>query len=233
MKVIFVFAHPDDESFSSGGTIAKLVKEKHIVRLITATKGEAGQRGDPLIKPDEPIGKVREEELKKAAKILGISEICFLGFIDGTLKDKEKGLEKKISEIIKKENPDIVITHDKRGGSNHPDHKAVSRCTTNVFNRYKDTVKKHVHLYHTANPRSNVNKIEKLGFAYTAFGKVRGVPDEDITTVVHIEKTFEIKIKALMAHKTQEKDWQRFLKVVNLLGNKKEYFQLISENKIL
>jgi LmbE family N-acetylglucosaminyl deacetylase len=233
MKFIFVFAHPDDETFSSGGTIAKLTAQKHKVNLITATKGEAGEPGNPPITTREKIGEVREQELRRAAKILGISTIHFLGFIDGKVRYvRNKNLQGKILSILKKEKPDVIITFDKTGGSNHPDHKAVSRATTKVFEEYKDFAKKHVRLYHTAMPKSFIKLFEKQGLGYNAFGKVKGVRDEGITTVVDIEKTIDKKIKALKEHKTQHQDWERFIKRIDKNKFHHEFFKLIDENEL-
>ncbi len=234
MKLLLVFAHPDDETFSSGGTIAKLTSEKHTVKLITATRGEAGLPGTPPITTVDKLPGVREQELRRAAKILGISEIFFLGYIDGKLRyARNKELENKIFGIFKKEKPDVVITFDKTGGSNHPDHKAIGRAATNVYLKYKDTVKKHTRLYHTAMPRTSVKRFEKQGLDYNAFGKVRGTADKNITTFVDIEKTMDKKIKALKEHKTQNKDWERFLKRIDKNQFKYESFQLMAEKEIL
>lgn len=233
MKFLFIFAHPDDESFSSGGTIAKLTANRHKVNLITATKGEAGEVGTPPITTKENLGKTREEELRKAAKILGISNIHFLGFIDGTLRYiKNKKLEDKIYSILKKELPDVIVTFDKLGASNHPDHKAISRIVTNLFKEYKNLTSKHVRLYHTAIPRSNLKKFEKEGLGYNAFGKMKGVKDSDITTIVNIGNFLRTKIKALKQHKTQHQDWERFLRRTEVADLKKEFFRLIDENNL-
>ena len=233
MKFLFIFAHPDDESFSSGGTIAKLTQNKHKVSLITATKGEAGEVGNPPVTTKENLGKTREQELRRAAKILGISKIYFLELIDGTLRYlRNSKLEDKIYTILKSELPDVVVTFDKAGASNHPDHKAVSRAVTKLFGEYKNLTDKHVRLYHTAIPRSNLRKFMKKGQGYNAFGKMRGVKDSDITTIVNIEKTLGKKIKALKQHKTQHKDWERFLKRAETADVKKEFFRLIDENNL-
>lgn len=233
MKTLFIFAHPDDETFSSGGTILKLTSNKNIVNLICATKGEAGEPGNPPITDKKNIGKVREQELRRAAKILGISKIHFLGLIDGTLhKINAEKLTKLILPIIKKENPDIVVTFDSTGASNHPDHIAISIAATKAFEKFSKLTKKHVRLYHTAIPKSNLTKLEKAGLSYNAFGKVKGVEDETITTKVNINKQFNKKVKALKQHKTQHQDWERFLKRDFVVDLKNEYFTLIKENDI-
>lgn len=232
MKIIFVFAHPDDESFSSGGTIAKLAEKGEKIILVTATKGEAGEVGDPPICTQKNLGKTREKELRNAAKILGISKILFLNFIDGTLKNYVKDLKEKIFLIFLNEQPDAIVTFDRYGGSNHPDHKAISRSATKAFKDYLQTSKKHVSLYNTAVPRSYLRKYEKAGLVYRAFGKMKGTPDENITTIVDINETFDMKVRALKMHKTQRKDVERFLKRTSYVDLKKEFFELISENSI-
>jgi LmbE family N-acetylglucosaminyl deacetylase len=234
MKFLFVFAHPDDETFSSGGTITKLTRTNHKVVLATATKGEAGEPGNPPITTRDKVGEVREQELRRAAKIMGILRIHFLGFIDGKVRYvRNKKLEGKILSVLKKERPDVVITFDKGGGSNHPDHKAVSRATTKVFKEYKNLVKKHLRLYHTAMPRSVIKGFEKQGANYNAFGKVRGIKDNEITTIIDISDTLDTKIKALKEHKTQHQDWERFIKRLDRAKYAHEFFKLVDEKNFV
>jgi len=233
MKTVFVFAHPDDETFSSGGTILKLTSSNNIVNLICATKGEAGEPGNPPITELKNLGKVREQELKNAAKILGIKKIHFLGLIDGTLhKIKTEKLVNLIFKILQKENPDIVITFDQTGGSNHPDHIAVSKATTLAFEKLLIKTKKHLKLYHTAMPKSNIEKLKKSGLSYNAFGEIKGVEDEHITSKIDIKKHFAKKAKALKQHKTQHQDWERFFKREFTVDLNHEHFKLIKENNI-
>ncbi len=82
-------------------------------------------------------------------------------------------------------------------------------------------------------PRSFVKQFEKQGLGYNAFGKVRGVIDKDITTLVDIEKTLDTKIKALKEHKTQHQDWERFLKIIDKNKFRHEFFKLIHENELV
>ena len=232
MKILFVFAHPDDESFSSGGTIAKFKKSGATVKLITATGGEEGETNEICKKED--LGITREKELKNAAKILGIDKIFFLGFKDRTLiKIPKNTLKNKILKIIKKENPDVVVTFDKNGGSKHPDHITISQSCTNAFVEFSKLSKKHVALYHTAISQSYLAKYKKSSIEYKAFGEMIGTPDEDITTVIDIKNTYLKKIKALMCHKTQAKDVERYLKRSKLVDLKKEFFRLISETSLI
>lgn len=230
MKALFVFAHPDDESISSGGTIATLTKNGVEVVLICATRGEAGQRGDPAVCTQEELPKVREKELRIAAKILGIKKLHILDFIDGTLHTVPvKKLEREIVAVMNKEKPDLIFTFNKEGGSKHPDHMQISKATTSSFEKYSKEVKKHVRLYHTATPTSLLKKLKKEGFSYTAFGEIRGTEFSAITTKVFIKPVEKTKIKAIQAHKTQHQDWDRFMKRFVHEEGGYEYFCLISE----
>lgn len=233
MKVLFIFAHPDDETFGCGGTIAKLVKEGVTVNLITATTGQAGQTGEyGKITPDE-LGKVRELEHSVAGKILGISNIEYLGLMDGEVdRISVDELVEMLIPKIEKENPDIIITFEKNGASNHPDHKQMSLAATKAFKQWMKTADKHVRLYHLGVPVSYLKAYEKAGLMMTAFGTPQGTPDENFTTIVDISDTFEIKDKAAKMHKSQKADWDRFGKRTGVVDLKKEYFELIAENSL-
>lgn len=136
-KMLLVFPHPDDESITSGGTIPKYVKAGWEVQLVCATRGEVGQRGDFGDLSDDELGAIRQKELEAAAKTLGISRIDFLGFKDGTLPNIHPGeLEDKIYRKMTDYAPDIVITYEPGGISNHPDHMKLTVATTVAFQRY-------------------------------------------------------------------------------------------------
>jgi LmbE family N-acetylglucosaminyl deacetylase len=138
-KMLLSLAHPDDESFGSGIMIPKYVANGWQVHLITATLGEAGESGPYDNLSGKALGGVRKTELDKAASILGISGITHLSYRDGKLQDQVDGelediLYKKMVELT----PDIVVTFDTRGVSNHPDHVKMCYATTFSFQRYAD-----------------------------------------------------------------------------------------------
>src|SRR5690349_16304399 len=135
-KLLMIFAHPDDESFSCGGTAAKYIEEGWQVDLLCATRGEEGSVG-PLGISQEELPEVRQKELSKAAGILGIHSVDFLGYRDGTLADQVPGemedkIHKKMEELI----PDVVITMDTTGITNHPDHIKLCFSVTYAFQKY-------------------------------------------------------------------------------------------------
>ncbi len=233
MKVVLVFAHPDDETFTSSGTIINLTQKGHTAKLIMATKGEAGMLGNPPVATKKTLGKIRERELKKAAKVTGISQIYFLDYLDGTLDTIHvEEIEKRITSILKKEKPDLVITFEKNGISMHPDHKVISKATTLGFKKYMSSVNKRVQLYHVCLPITYLKIHHAAGYKYEYFGKMIGTPDDNITTRVDVTKIYPLKEKAMRSHVTQGKDCENLLKRNQLIpGKKYEHFQLIAENK--
>ncbi|MHB1653611.1 MAG: PIG-L deacetylase family protein [Desulfitobacteriaceae bacterium] len=123
-RLLLIFAHPDDESFATAGIISKYAEQGTEVILVSATKGEAGRTAG-LCAPEE-LGSVREKELKRAAEILGIAKVIFLGY-----RDKEvpaaPPLEilTKLVGIIRELRPQVLVTFGEDGGSGHQDHRAV------------------------------------------------------------------------------------------------------------
>lgn len=133
-SLLVVLAHPDDESFPMGGTLAKYAAEGVRVTLICATRGEAGIPG---LSP-EITGQLRERELHAAAAALGLAEVRFLGYHDGQLAqaDPEQVIG-QLFKIMQEIRPQAVITFGPDGISAHPDHLAIYRFTTEAFDRAK------------------------------------------------------------------------------------------------
>lgn len=209
--VVAVFAHPDDEAFGPSGTLTILSKT-YDVYLICATRGEAGGN-HPL------LAQIRSAELKKSAHIIGIKKVYFLGFIDGSLSNSlYHKLAKKIEYYLKKLKPEIVLTSEPRGVSGHIDHITVSMATSFVCQKmpFVKTI-----LYHCLRYEDTLN--EKKYFVYFP----PGYKKEEIDKTVDISKVWEIKLKAMMAHRSQNKDAKRFLK--NRIFAKKEEYFLVKE----
>jgi LmbE family N-acetylglucosaminyl deacetylase len=131
-RLLAVLAHPDDESLGFGGTLAKCAAEGVETYLVTATRGERGRfgaigkNGDPM-----EVGRVREAELRAAAAVLGIREVCVLGYPDSAVDqvDPETAIRAIVSQI-RRIQPHAVVTFGPDGAYGHPDHIAVSQFTT-------------------------------------------------------------------------------------------------------
>jgi LmbE family N-acetylglucosaminyl deacetylase len=146
LTVLCAFAHPDDEGFATGGTLAMLVRRGARLTLVCATNGEVGEISDPALATPETLGQVRQEELRQAMAITGIQDLRFLHYRDsgmvGTADNQhpnalmQAASDRVISQlvsIIRDVQPNLVITHDTTGGYGHPDHKAMCQHATAAF----------------------------------------------------------------------------------------------------
>jgi LmbE family N-acetylglucosaminyl deacetylase len=130
--VAFVFAHPDDETFSSACLIRRLADEGHRPVLLLATKGDAGHKnGYAVGRSREELAAIREKEMEKAAAIIGLAAVEHLGLPDGQLStvDETRFLA-DVTDFLNRHRPRVVITFPPDGINGHPDHVAVSRAAT-------------------------------------------------------------------------------------------------------
>lgn len=132
MRLLAVFAHPDDESLGNGGALAKYAREGVQIDLLTATRGELGWFGAPEDNPGpEALGRIRESELRDAARVIGIRDVAFLDYRDGDLENEDQRvLVARIADHIRRVRPQVVLTFDPYGLYGHPDHIAISAATT-------------------------------------------------------------------------------------------------------
>jgi LmbE family N-acetylglucosaminyl deacetylase len=141
-RMLAIFAHPDDESFAAGGTLAKYAHQGVQVILLCATRGEAGIYG---VSP-EKTGDIRERELRQAAEHLGI-EVYFLGYTDGELaQTRPEALLETIACWIDLVQPQVILTFGPDGVSGHADHVTISRIVTQAYDlSYNTGVLLYVH----------------------------------------------------------------------------------------
>jgi len=144
--LLAVLAHPDDESFGMGGTLALYASRGVEVHLVCATRGEVGEVTPELLKGFESIAKLRESELRCAAGVLGLTGVHFLGYRDsgmpGSLDNTHPQalaaqpldeVAKNVVCYIRELKPQVVLTFDPIGGYRHPDHIAIQRATVRAF----------------------------------------------------------------------------------------------------
>ncbi|RBW71125.1 PIG-L family deacetylase [Bacillus taeanensis] len=135
-KIVAVFAHPDDETFICGGTLAHYAKQGVHITLICATKGEMGRRmGNPPFVNRETMPMLREQELIAACRELGILDLKFLEIRDKMVEfEDENILVQRIFSILDEVRPQVLLTfHEKLGG--HPDHCAIGKAATLAFQK--------------------------------------------------------------------------------------------------
>lgn len=155
-----VFAHPDDESFGSGGTLARYAAQGVDVHVIIATDGIAGSVEDgDHIKDHETLAHVRSTELSNAAVALGVTSIWSLPYRDSGMRGTpdndhpdaliRQPLDHTVQEVLfymQRLRPQVVVTHDPWGGYGHPDHIRCCAATTAAFYLTEGAQK----LYYTA-----------------------------------------------------------------------------------
>ncbi|MBM3947542.1 MAG: GlcNAc-PI de-N-acetylase, partial [SAR202 cluster bacterium] len=179
LPLIAIFAHPDDESFTCGGTMALYVSRGAPVYIVCATRGEVGEISDPKLATPETLGQVREQELRNAAAIVGATDVSFLGYRDSGMRGtRENGdpralhqapaarVVEQLVSVIRRTRPGVIITFDESGGYGHPDHVAIHFHTTAAYwaAGRRDSFPEHFSqgletwqtpkLYYTASPRT-------------------------------------------------------------------------------
>jgi N-acetylglucosamine malate deacetylase 2 len=127
-RLLFIYAHPDDESFGVAGIARMYADQGAEIALVTATRGDAGRAGEPAICSREELPARREAELRAAAAILGIHHVTILDYLDKHLAEAPSGrIRRELVEAIRRHRPQIVVTFDPDGANEHPDHIAISR----------------------------------------------------------------------------------------------------------
>jgi LmbE family N-acetylglucosaminyl deacetylase len=145
-KLVFFGAHPDDESFGVGATLARYAARGVLVYYVCSTGGELGTVGAKYMKGYESIAELRKDELTRAAEVLGLTDFFYLGYRDSGMQgapdnkhpdalaaaplDEVTG---RIVKYIRHIKPDVVITHDAGGGYGHPDHLATHYGVVKAF----------------------------------------------------------------------------------------------------
>lgn len=132
-RILAVFAHPDDETFLAGGTLAKYAAQGCEVFLVCATYGEGGQRGEYRGLTTEGFARLRQREMEAACQALGVNQPIFLGCADRQLaRECWDSATAEIIRHIRTLRPDVVITFGPDGISGHPDHVALSQIVTSA-----------------------------------------------------------------------------------------------------
>jgi LmbE family N-acetylglucosaminyl deacetylase len=236
------FAHPDDEVFGSGGTLARYAAEGARVILVCATAGEVGEISDPILASPENLGEVRREELRCSAQHLGVSEVVLLGYRDSGMagtpdNDNPRAFAKAPSEevvsrlvgIMRDLKPEVVVTFEPGGGYGHPDHMAIHHHTVAAFVAAGDAKQfpeqgpawQPSRLFYTAIPRSFFlemrDRLREMGIDTSDFARFEeagaGWPDEKVNVTLDISAFIDAKWTALHCHRTQLSPDNLFLKV--------------------
>ena len=203
-RLLAVFAHPDDETFRVGGSLALLARRRVRVWVLCATRGEAGVPG---LAPEQ-AGQVRQTELACACAALGIEPPRFLEYRDGSLSqiNQDQAVE-QVVRAVRELRPQVLLTWPPGGVSGHPDHVAVSRWTSEAFHRAAEPAEYPqpqneglspyavAALYHLAVPHSLAERLEMT--------HLQTVPDRAVTLTVDVAAVWKRKLAAIRCHRSQ------------------------------
>jgi LmbE family N-acetylglucosaminyl deacetylase len=193
-RALVVFAHPDDAEFLCGGTVARWSRDGTLVAYVCATDGSAGWNGPDRSR--EEIARVRERELRDAADVLGVGDVGFLGYVDGTLQPS-MDLRRDVTREVRRFRPDVIVAPDPsmlwagRSYINHPDHRAIGEAVLAVVACDAPTRPQFPELL-----EEGLEPFEVPGL-WLATGS------RDGNRLVDIGETMDLKVKALEAHQSQ------------------------------
>lgn len=202
--LLAAFAHPDDESFGPGGTLARYSDEGVSVHYACGTRGEVGEAAPELLQGYASLGDLRWHELECASRWLGLAGLHYLGYRDSGMpgsadndhpdalvRAEPAALVGKLVALIRALRPQVVITFDPHGGYGHPDHVAIHRAATEAFlaagdaSRYPEQAAHGLSafaprkLYYTAFPKQALRilvlTLRVMGRDPTRFGRNRDI----------------------------------------------------------
>ncbi|HAF09881.1 MAG TPA: hypothetical protein DCK98_07355 [Chloroflexi bacterium] len=185
MRILGVFAHPDDEVFVAGGTLAKYAARGAEAMVLSATRGQAGQIRDARAATRHTLGSVREQELRRACAILGVQHVVCHDYIDGRLQEADFDvLVRSVADAIGDFQPNVVITFGEDGAYGHPDHVTISAATRRAFTLAYDGTDTYgrphgaARLYHSHFARSRLLMLDRLArWLVSLEARFRGGPE--------------------------------------------------------
>lgn len=224
--LLAVLAHPDDESFGMGGTLARYAWSGAHVHLICATGGEEGTVDAELLQGYGSIAELRAEELRRAAEALGLTSLITLGYRDSGMPGAASNshpdalvarplgeVTARICHEIRRLRPQVVVTFDPIGGYRHPDHIAVHQATVAAFHAAGDPAqfpgdlpphtpqKLYYHTFGRRLLRAVVALMPLFGQDPRRFGRNK---DVDIASLAEVEFPIHARVDVLPALAARE-----------------------------
>ena len=198
---LLVWAHPDDETYLSGGLAASLVARGHRVVTVTATRGELGAE-DTTPAARMQTAQLRTAELDRALALLGIVEHHWLGYADGGCAEANpEPAVRRLTELLDEVRPDTVATFGPDGFTGHPDHRTVSRWVDRALDRSRVSARL---LHAVATEQDRVDPGLDNDFGVFALGQPRICDPEEVRLRLPLDSdALRRKVAALQAQESQ------------------------------
>lgn len=225
MKILYVFPHPDDESFGPAAAMYRQLEAGHDVHLLTLTKGGATKQRHNLDLTIAEMGEVRFREMQAVKKTLGLSSMEVLDLPDNGLKDMDpREIEKALKQHIEKLQPDILVSYPVHGISGFHDHLIMHYAAKRIFLEMKDHGASYLkRLAFFTLPDNGAPSIENGEF------RLKRSAPEDIDCVIPLrEEDEEMMVACLKCYKTYQ-DTIEAIGVKEKIGGKC-YFEIFGEN---
>lgn len=233
LTLMAVHAHPDDEAISTGGILARYAAEGVQTVLVTCTRGEVGEIVDPTVAQPYTLADVRDAELRAACELLGVSALHVLGYRDSGMMDTPDNDDPRsfwradldeatgrLVALIRRYQPQVLVTYDANGFYGHPDHIQAHRVTVAAFEAAGDPARYPEQdlapwapqkLYYSTVPRSAMvafgQRLRDAGLESPlpedAAEITWGSPDDEVTTAVDVRDYAMVKREALAVHRSQ------------------------------
>jgi N-acetylglucosamine malate deacetylase 2 len=202
MKILAVFAHPDDEAFGPAGTLSRYAMNGHTVHLATMTHGEAGSLGPARHMTPRQLGQLRAGELRCSAQAIHLTNLNIYDLPDGRLAHlpADDGLA-IIRGEIEACLPDALITFHAAGISGHPDHQTVASWCLQAAEEHGNGLR--LFAYGISEDQARRIKHRKLA----------PIPARELTHVIDVSRYLEYKFAAIRCHQSQAEGWERMKSV--------------------
>jgi LmbE family N-acetylglucosaminyl deacetylase len=221
-------AHPDDEAIMTAGVMAAAAAEGHRVVLVLATRGELGEVADGLLAPGEELWQRRMVETDRAAAILGVARVVWLGYSDSGMAGEATNhadgsfwaadpveATTRLAAILAEERADVLTVYDERGVYGHPDHVQVHRVGVRAAELAGTPL-----VYQATVDRDHVRQVRDDALAGGLWDELPvddvgdvdlGVPGHEVTTTVDVRPFLAAKRAAMVAHTSQIAETSFFL----------------------
>jgi len=226
--ILYILAHPDDETFGHAGLISSMTSRGRRVGLVCATRGEVGEISDPSLGTPATLGAVRERELRRAMAILGVDPIRLLGYRDSGMAGSETNDDPRcfiqadrdavLADVvyhIRDLRPHAVVTFGPDGVYGHPDHIRIGEIATDAVPiaasdelPYLGEPWAPARLFHVAVAREFLLQAKRQGSGY--FSRLTddeisamGIPGREVTHAFDVSDKIDIKLDAIRCHATQ------------------------------